>query len=55
MKFSMQINVDLWKSDIIKYETGSSIASPYLPSLKSIRGHTVTAGGPIWMKFDSLM
>jgi len=39
------------KSDVIKYETGSSIAPPRLPSWKSITSHTVAAGCPIWMKF----
>jgi len=41
----------LEESDFIKYEAGSSIAPPQLPSWKSIRGRIVVTGGPIWMKF----
>jgi len=55
MKFGLPIDVDFRTSDIIKYETGSSITPPRLPSWKSISGHTIAAGIPIWLKFGNLM
>jgi len=39
----------------MKYETGNSMDPPRPPSWKCILRDYCAAGGPIWMKFSSLM
>jgi len=46
-KFSLQIDFDPWKSDIIKYETGSSIEAPLPPSWNCTRPYYFAAGAQL--------
>ena len=50
MEFAMLTDVNLRKSGIIKYEIGSSIAPPRLPSWKYMADDELK-----WTKFSSLM
>jgi len=55
-KCRVQIDFELIMTAMLtKYEAGSSIEPPRLPTGKSTRRHYSTTGGPIWMKSDSLM